>query len=122
VSYTRSLPVATLIILPADGDVIKRSFRTSAWHEIGDDTVVCRRRKLGKHVLHAREMVLSKEKGLIRDRNYAIRLYGKQTISMLMKEAGFANVGVRTGFSPHKCSGDYGFMNHRMLVTGQKPY
>jgi hypothetical protein len=121
VSYTRSLPVAALIILPADRDVIKGNFRTSALHEIGDDTVVCRRRKLEKHAIHRREMILNKEKGLIRDQNYAIRLYGKQTISMLMKEAGFANVGVRTGFSPHKCSGDYGFMNHRMLVTGQKP-
>jgi D-alanine-D-alanine ligase len=104
----------------ADGDVIKRTFRTSAWHEIGDDTVVCRRRKLEEHAIHAREMILSKDKGLIRDQSYAIRLYGPQTISALMKEAGFEKVGVRTGFSPHKCSGDYGFMNHRMLVTGQK--
>jgi D-alanine-D-alanine ligase len=105
----------------ADGDVIKSTFSTSAWHEIGDDTVVCRRRKLEKHAIHAREMIISKEKGLIRDQNYAIRLYGPQNISALMKEAGFEKIGVRTGFSPHKCSGDYGFMNHRMLVTGKKP-
>ena len=105
----------------ADGDAIKRTFSASAWHEIGDDTVICRRRKLKKHAIHAREMILSKEKGLIRDQNYAIRLYGPQNLSMLVKAAGFEKVGVRTGFSPHKCSGDYGFMNHRMLVTGQKP-
>ncbi|MEJ2656828.1 MAG: class I SAM-dependent methyltransferase [Desulfobacterales bacterium] len=104
----------------ADGDAVKQSFNPSAWHEIGDDMVVCRWRKLEKNSIHAREMILSKEKGLIRDQNYAIRLYGLKTLSALMEEAGFRKVDVRTGFSPHKCSGDYGFMNHRMLVTGQK--
>ena len=104
----------------ADGDAVKNTFSASAWHEIGDDTVICRRRRLKKHAIFAREMVISKEKGLIRDQNYAIRLYGPQTLSALLEAAGFENVGVHTGFSPHKCSDDYGFMNHRMLVTGQK--
>ncbi len=105
----------------ADGEAVKRTFSASAWHEIGDDAVVCRQRKLKQHAIHAREMILSKEKGLIRDQNYAIRLYRPETLSGLVKETGFGKVGVRTGFSPHQCQDDYGFMNHRMLVTGQKP-
>jgi ubiquinone/menaquinone biosynthesis C-methylase UbiE len=43
-----------------------------------------------------------------------------EALSALMEEAGFEKVDVRTGFSPHKCEDDYGFMNHRMLATGQK--
>jgi D-alanine-D-alanine ligase len=103
-----------------DGDTVRRSFNPGAWHEIGDDTVVCRQRELKADRICAREMVLSKKKGLVRDQNYAIRLYGRKTLSLLLEDAGFKNVSVRTGFSPHQSKGDYGFMNNRMLATGQK--
>jgi D-alanine-D-alanine ligase len=109
-----------LLVDVTDGDAIKHSFSPCAWHEIGNNIVVCRQRKLKKNVIHAREMILSKENGLIRDQNYAVRLYGLQALAALIEEAGFKKVNVRTGFSPHKCKGDYGFMNHRMLATGQK--
>jgi len=65
-------------------------------------------------------MVLNKQEGLIRDRTYAVRLYGSQTLASLLEQAGFQKVKVRTGFSPHKSKGDYGFMNNRMLATGRK--
>lgn len=103
-----------------DGDAIKRSFNPYAWHEIGDNMVVCRQRKLKKNAIHAREMILSKENGLIRDQNYAVRLYGPQTLTVLLEESGFKKVKVRSGFSPHKSREDYGFMNNRMLATAQK--
>lgn len=103
-----------------DGDAIKRSFSPCAWHEIGDNMVVCRQRKLKKNAIHAREMILCKKNGLIRDQNYAVRLYGPKTLAALLEEAGFKKVNVHTGFSPHKCKEDYGFMNRRMLATGQK--
>jgi len=103
-----------------DGCAIKRSFSPCAWHEIGDNMVVCRQRKLKKNAIHAREMILCKENGLIRDQNYAVRLYDPKTLSALLEEAGFKKVSVHTGFSPHKSKRDYGFMNRRMLATGQK--
>ena len=104
-----------------DGDAVRRSFNPDAWHEIDDDIVVCRQRELKEDSIHAREVVLSKRNGLIRDQNYAIRLYGSQTLEVLLEESGFKQVRVRTGFSPHRSKGDYGFMNNRMLATGQKP-
>jgi len=83
--------------------------------------VVSRERKLQGNTLWAREMVVSKQKGLIRDRSYAIRLYEDRSIGALFKEAGFSQVKVHTGFCPHKQKGDYGFMNRRMFAAGQKP-
>ena len=69
----------------------------------------------------AREMVLSKKQGLVRDRRYAIRIYDKKSISELFSAAGFVDITCRADFSPHETKGDYGFMNNRMLASGRKP-
>jgi hypothetical protein len=103
-----------------NGLVVKNSFTQNAWHEIGEDTVVCRQRELQGDLLCAREIVLSRQKGLIRDRTYAARLYDSQTLSDLVSRVGFNQVKVHTNFSPHQSNGDYGFMNNRMIATGQK--
>lgn len=113
-------PGGWFLVDVADRNAIKRDFNPEAWHEINDHTVVCRKRELKGDTIHAREMVLNKQKGLIRDQTYTIRLYGSQTLASLLEEAGFQQVTVRTGFSPHKSKGDYGFMNNRMLATGRK--
>jgi hypothetical protein len=34
---------------------------------------------------------------------------------------GFAGVSMQRGFSAHDKEGDYGFMNHRLLVTARRP-
>lgn len=103
-----------------DGTVVKKSFTPCSWHEIGDDTVVCRQRELRKETIAAREMVISKTKGLIRDRNYAVRLYEPETMTSLLTKSGFKQISVKTDFSPQQIKGDYGFMNHRMITTGRK--
>ena len=114
-------PGGWLLVDATDGAAVKDSFNPIAWHEIGADTVVCRQRRLEGNTLYAREMVLSKEKGLIRDCTYGIRLYDAQTVNALLEDAGFRRVEVHTDFSPHRYEGDYGFMNHRMIAAGQKP-
>jgi D-alanine-D-alanine ligase len=96
------------------------SFNPTAWHEIGADIVVCRERKMEKDTVYSREMVISKQKGLIRDCTYSIRLYESQTVSGLLEQAGFKQISVHTDFSPNLRRGDYGFMNRRMLAVGQK--
>jgi hypothetical protein len=65
-------------------------------------------------------MVLNRQKGLIRDRTYAVRLYDSQTLADLFNHVGFNQVKVHTNFSPNQSDGDYGFMNNRMIATGQK--
>ena len=110
-----------LLIDVADAAAVKNFFNPNAWHEIGTDIVVCRQREIEGDRVYAREMVLSKQKGLIRDSAYSIRLYDAQTINALLEVTGFERVTVHTEFSSHRCKGDYGFMNHRMLAACQKP-
>ena len=113
-------PGGWLLVDVTNGLAVKNSFSPNAWHEIGEDTVVCRQRELRGNFLCAREMVLSRQKGLIRDRTYAVRLYDSQTLASLLNQVGFNQVKVHTNFSPHQSDGDYGFMNNRMIATGQK--
>ena len=105
----------------ADGGAVNDTFNPYGWHEVGRDVVVCRHREMEGNTVYTREMVLSKENGLIRDCTYSIRLYEFQSLASLLEQAGFKRVNVHTDFSPHRCKGDYGFMNRRMLATGQKP-
>ena len=103
-----------------NGEIVKKTFTPSAWHEIGNNTVVCRERELHGERLHAREMVINKQHGVIRDETYAVRLYEPPEFEMLLEHVGFKNVKVYTDFSSHQAEGDYGFMNSRMFASGQK--
>ncbi len=113
-------PGGWLLVDVTDGAAIKASFNPIAWHEIGTDVVVCRERSLQANTLYTREMVVSKKKGLIRNRTYCIRLYNAQTLGALLEETGFKRRHVHTDFAPHQRTGDYGFMNRRILGLGQK--
>ena len=113
-------PGGWLLVDVADGQALKRSFNPNAWHAIGEDTVVCRQRELQGNIICTREMVLSKQGGLIRDRTYAVRLYELKSLKALLQTAGFHHVKIHTNFSLHQSEGDYGFMNRRIFAIGQK--
>jgi len=103
-----------------NGDSICETFSPLAWHEIGEDIMVCREREIENNRVNAREIVLSKRDGLIRDQTYSIRFYTPESLTSLIEDAGFSNVTVCTDFSPHRKKADYGCMNNRMIVTGNK--
>jgi D-alanine-D-alanine ligase len=103
-----------------NGEIVKNTFTPNSWHEIGDDMVVCRERELHGERLHAREMVISKHHGIIRDETYAVRLYEPLEFESLLEDVGFKNVKVYKDLSSHQAEGDYGFMNSRMFASGQK--
>jgi D-alanine-D-alanine ligase len=109
-----------LLVDVADGNAVKDAFSPNSWHEIGEKIVVCRNRELHEDLVKAREMVIDKQKGLIRDRTYAIRLYDSESLKLLLQQSGFQKISVHTDFSPHQSRGDYGFMNNRMIGVGQK--
>jgi D-alanine-D-alanine ligase len=113
-------PDGKLLIDITNGDYVLESFKPIAWHEIGDDTVVCRQREIKEGSVHAREMVLSKKKGLIRDNNYSIRLYNEKSLTSLLDQSGFCDIKIHKGFSAHREKGDYGFMENRMLAVCKK--
>ena len=109
-----------LLVDVVDGAAAKKSFNPNAWHEVGRDTVVCRQRELKDDSICAREMVISKRDGMIRDRTYAMHLYEPPSLASLLAAVGFNHIRIHTDFSPHLFEGDYGFMNRRMLGIGQK--
>jgi D-alanine-D-alanine ligase len=113
-------PGGWILVDVADGSVMRRKFNPNAWHEIEGDIVVCRERELGKDSIRAREVVISKESGLVRDRTYAIRTYGPDGLTELVRESGFEEVSVRRGFSSREAQGDYGFMDQRLITTARK--
>jgi D-alanine-D-alanine ligase len=114
-------PGGTLLVDVTDGSVVREKFNPNAWHEVDDTIVVCRQRQLTDNFIRAREVVLCKEQGLMRDQSYAIRLYCPEVLETLVDEAGFAEISMQRGFSAHEKEGDYGFMNHRLLLTARKP-
>ena len=113
-------PGGWILVDVADGDAIMSSFKPNAWHEIGDEIIVCRRREIQGEAVCAREIVLSKTKGVIRDQTYSIRLYDAASLSLLLESTGFTRINAHTDFSPHDTDDDYGFMNNRLIVCGQK--
>ena len=109
-----------LLIDVADGSAVKKNFRPNAWHEIGEDIVVCRQRELMPDRICAREMVLHKRRGLLRDRTYGMRLYESASLRALAADAGFGHIRVLEDFTPYDGDGDVGFMDHRMILTARK--
>jgi D-alanine-D-alanine ligase len=114
-------PGGWVLVDVADGAAVRDAFNPSAWHESGADLVVCRQRELHGDRICAREVVLSKQHGLIRELSYSIRLYEPESLTRLLEQAGFQVVKILRDFSPHSTQGDYGFMNRRMVALAQKP-
>lgn len=113
-------PGGWLLVDVTDGTLVRERFNPNAWHEIEDRVVVCRQRELADDCIRAREIVICKEQGLVRDQSYAIRIYDAAALEDLIRQAGFAAVTVRENFSPQPADGDYGFMNHRLMITARK--
>jgi len=109
-----------LLLDITDGSYVKSHFHANAWHEIGDDVVVCRQREMHDAFVCARELVISKKSGFVRDRTYCLRIYGAEELQQLLDRAGFAQIRVLTDFSPFESEEDVGFMNHRMIATARK--
>ena len=112
-------PGGWLLIDVTDGEVVRKRFTPNAWHEIADDIVVCRQRVLDSKAIRCREMVLCKDKGLLRDQTYAIRTYATDMLEQLVATAGLTRITAQKGFASGHLEGDYGFMNHRLLVWAQ---
>jgi D-alanine-D-alanine ligase len=104
----------------SDGRMVRKRFNPNAWHEIGEDIVVCRQRELRENRICAREMVIDKRFGLVRDRTYGMRLYDGETLQGLVSDAGFGNVRSYRDFAAFLGDEDVGFMNHRVMVVAQK--
>lgn len=109
-----------LVVDVANADRLRGCLNNNAWHEIKDDIVVCRQRMLDNQIVRARELVLSKIKGIVRDRTYSIRMYTPEELEVLLKKIGFCQIRVITNFRPMQPDQDLGFMDHRMMAVARK--
>ena len=110
-----------LLLDVTDGSAVRQNLTPNAWHEIGDDVVVCRQRELGSERVCAREMVLSKTRGVIRDKTYSIHLYEPQGLEALVARAGFVDIQINAHHAVLNDREDRGCMNHRIIVVARKP-
>lgn len=114
-------PRGWLLLDVSNGEAARTKLAPQAWHEIDDDVVVCRQRELKIGRICAREMVLSKNKGLIRDKTYCIHLYDADELAALVNRAGFTDVNVHSDASAMNPTVDVGCMNHRLVAVARKP-
>lgn len=114
-------PGGWLLLDVTDGMAVREGLAHKAWHEIAEDVVVCRQREIRDNCVCAREMVLSKAQGLIRDATYCIRLYGAQDLAQLVDRAGFCDVSVHAMKETQDPRVDLGCMNHRLIAVARRP-
>jgi len=114
-------PGGWLLLDVTDGSAVRQNLAPNAWHEIRDDVVVCRQRELESNRVCARELVLSKTSGIIRDKTYSIQIYDPQGLEALVARAGFVDIQINAHHAVLNTREDRGCMNHRLIVVARKP-
>jgi len=108
-----------LLDLPDKKELVA-SFLPNSWHEADDDVLVMRARSWEEPNMLVREVVVSKERGLLKDANYVCRMFGPREIEGLLGRVGFSDIEVIRGFDAQSQDYDLGLMGNRMLVVGRK--
>jgi D-alanine-D-alanine ligase len=110
-----------LLDLP-DRDYCLENFRPFSSHEVDKDISVERHRERDdKEIIYCREIVRSKNKGILRDSVYCIRLFKPEVINSLLTSAGLKIVSNNSGFMDRRGSGDFGCMTNRRIIIAEKP-
>jgi D-alanine-D-alanine ligase len=113
-------PWGKLLIDVTDGDFIRQKFQPRSWEWIDKKHFVCRERSLsadGQRLI-SREVINNVEKGLLADQFYAERLYTPESISTLLKDAGFQDTIVHSSITPEsQRNQDLGMMERRIIVS-----
>ena len=113
-------PWGKLLIDVADGEYLKENFQPRSWEWIDKKHFVCRERSLSfdKQCLISREIITHVEKGVIADQFYAERLYTRESLTELLKSAGFSDISFQREISPDsRRNQDLGMMERRIIVT-----
>ena len=117
-------PGGRVLLDLADGSYVRTTFAPRSWEWIDDDHIVCRERELtedGERLI-AREVLLHRALGLLKDQFYAERLYDRAEIATLLQRAGFSDVRIEGSLAGHSERGqDLGLMEQRFLVAARRP-
>ena len=115
-------PWGRLLLDVTDGEYVKEKFQARSWEWIGKKLFVCRERSLSadRKRLISREVVTDVTKGVIADQFYAERLYTKENLLTLFKEAGFSDVLFHGEIATDSARNqDLGMMEKRIMLTGR---
>ncbi|MBY9003653.1 MAG: methyltransferase domain-containing protein [Candidatus Lokiarchaeota archaeon] len=118
--YRTLKPWGKVFIDLTDGEYLKTHFQPRSWEWIDKELFVCRERSLSldKQRLISREVITHVNKGVIVDQFYAERLYSEETISDLLKNAGFSDISFHGTIKPDsQRDQDLGMMERRILVS-----
>ncbi len=113
-------PWGRLIIDVADGIYLKDHLVPRGWEWIDENYFVCRERSLSKDSsrLITREVITHVEKGVVADQFYAERLFSRDDLSEVLKEAGFSEVFFHEEIDTHSSRNqDLGMMARRYIVS-----
>lgn len=113
-------PWGRILIDVADGEYLKEHYQPRSWEWIDKKHFVCRERSLsldGQQLI-SREVVTHVEKGVIADQFYSERLYSRDSLTKLLKTAGFSEIEFLGELSPDsQRNQDLGMMERRLMVT-----
>ena len=114
------MPKGLLLLDLPNRDHVLNHLTPESWHEANEEILVCRKRCLDEDIVHGREVVISKRKGLIRDSTYCTRLYSPEKITTMLRSTGFDAVSIQENFVSQENRLDYGLMTNRMIVIPHK--
>lgn len=115
-------PWGKLLLDVADGDYLRDNFQPRSWEWIDPRHFVCRERSLSLDAqrLISREVVTHVEKGVLADQFYAERLYSRDSITELLRQAGFKGITVHSEITPDsRRNQDLGMMERRIIVSAR---
>jgi len=115
-------PWGRLLLDVTDGEYLREKFQARSWEWIDKKLFVCRERSLSadRQRLISREVVTDVTKGVIADQFYAERLYTKDDLLTLLKEAGFSDGVIHGEIATDSVRNqDLGMMEKRIVITGK---
>jgi D-alanine-D-alanine ligase len=115
-------PWGRLLLDVTDGEYLREKFQARSWEWIDKKLFVCRERSLSadSQRLISREVVTDVTKGVIADQFYAERLYTKDDLLTLLKEAGFSDGVIHGEIATDSVRNqDLGMMEKRIVITGK---
>ena len=115
-----SKPWGKLLIDISDGDYLKENYQSRTWEWIDKKCFVCRERSLSLdgQSLISREIITNTEKGVSADQFYAERLYTPESMTKLLKAAGFSEIKFHKKISTDSLRNqDLGMMQQRIVAS-----
>ena len=115
-------PWDRVLIDVADGKYLRKNFQSRSWEWIDKSLFVCRERSLSLdgQSLISREVITHVEKGVLADQFYDERLYTKETLSEILKTAGFSDITVHGEITTDSARNqDLGMMERRLIITAE---